>query len=166
MYDISIPVVVHGLKSLAALLTKAEAHCAAKKIAPEALLDFRLYPDMFAMTRQVMLVTDFAKGIGARLSGTEVPKYPDEEKTFAELQARVAKTISYLNGLDKKLFADAATRMVKVRISRDEEREMMGAEYFSRFALPNFYFHMTTAYNILRHNGVELGKGDFMGRGI
>jgi uncharacterized protein len=164
MYDVSIPVIIHGLKATATLLQKAEAHCEAKKIAPEALLQFRLFPDMFPLTRQVMLVTDFAKGIGARLSGAENPSYPDTETTFAELQARIAKCISFLEGLDKASFANAATRMVKVRIARDTEVDMTGVDYFNKFALPNFYFHMTTAYNILRHNGVELGKKDFMGR--
>jgi uncharacterized protein len=164
MYDVSIPVIIHNLKATSALLKKAEEHCEAKKVAPEALLQFRLFPDMFPLTRQVMLVTDFAKGIGARLSATPIPSYPDTETTFAELQARIAKCMAFLESLDKKTFADAATRLVKVRISRDVEMEMPGAQYFNSFALPNFYFHMATAYNILRHNGVELGKKDFMGR--
>lgn len=164
MYDTTIPVIIHGLKATATLLKKAEEHCEAKKIAPEALLQFRLFPDMFPLTRQVMLVTDFAKGIGARLSGTAIPSFPDTETTFAELQARITKCIGFLESLDKAAFADAATRLVKVRIARDVEKEMPGSEYFNSFALPNFYFHMTTAYNILRHNGVVLGKQDFMGR--
>jgi hypothetical protein len=166
MYDISVPVIIHGLKALSALLKKAEAHCETRKIKPEALLNFRLFPDMFPLINQVTLTSDFAKGVGARLSGTTNPSFPDEEKTFSELQARIAKTISFLEGLDKSAFKGADARTVKVRISRDEEKEMTGADYFNRFALPNFYFHMTTAYNILRHNGVELGKGDFMGRNI
>lgn len=166
MYDTTIPVIVHGLKSLAVILKKAEAHCADKKIKPEALLTFRLFPDMMPLINQVTLVSDHAKGAGARLSGMANPSFPDEEKTFDELQARIAKTIAFLESLDKTSFADAATRPVKVRISRDVEKEMAGAEYFNRIALPNFYFHLATAYNILRHNGVELGKGDFMGRDI
>ena len=166
MYDVSVPVVIHGLKTLAYLLSKAETHCETRKIKPEALLQFRLFPDMFPLVNQVQLVSDFGKGVGARLSGTPNPSYADEEKSFADVQARIAKTISFLVALDRKLFADAATRMVKVRLSRDVEKEMTGAEYFNRYALPNFYFHMTTAYNILRHNGVELGKGDFLGRNI
>jgi uncharacterized protein len=166
MYDVTVPVLVHGLKSLSALLKKAEAHCEAKKIKPEALTAFRLFPDMFPLTGQVQLASDFAKGIGARLSGAENPKFTDDETTFAELQARIARTVSFLEGLDPKAFAGAAERPVTVRVARNEEKTMSGAEYLSRFALPNFYFHMTTAYNILRHNGVELGKGDFMGRGI
>lgn len=166
MYDISVPVIIHGLKSLAAILRKAEGHCEARKIKPEALLNFRLFPDMFPLTSQVQLASDFAKGAGARLSGTANPSYADEEKTFAELQARIAKTVSFLESLQATAFAGAATRMVKVRLSRDVEKDMTGQEYFNRYALPNFYFHITTAYNILRHNGVELGKGDFLGRNI
>jgi len=166
MYDVSVPVLIHGLKALAAILKKAEAHCEARKIKPEALLTFRLFPDMFPLTSQVQLASDFAKGAGARLSGTANPSYADEEKSFAELQARLAKTITFLESLNPAAFAGADKRMVKVRISRDIEKEMTGQEYFNRNALPNFYFHITTAYNILRHNGLELGKGDFLGRNI
>jgi uncharacterized protein len=166
MYDTSIPVIIHGLKSLNGLLTKTLAHCEAKKLAPEAFLSFRLFPDMFPLTRQIQLVTDFAKGCGARLAGQPVPSFADTETTLPELQARIAKTIALLEGFDKSLFKDAATRSVTVRVRRDEELTMTGEVYFNRFVLPNFYFHMTTAYNILRHNGVELGKNDFMGRGI
>jgi uncharacterized protein len=166
MYATTVPVLVHSLKALSALMKKAEAHCEAKKIEPEALLNFRLYPDMFTFARQVMLTTDFAKGMGARLAGQPVPSFPDVEKTFPELEARIQKTIHFLNGIDQAAFKGAETREVTVRVSRTDEKTMTGAEYFNRFALPNFYFHMTTAYNILRHNGLELGKGDFMGRDI
>jgi uncharacterized protein len=166
MYDVSVPVIVHGLKSLDALLKKAEEHCVARKIAPEALLDFRLYPDMFSFIHQVQLVTDFAKGCVARLSGQAVPSYADTEKTFDDLHARIAKTIAFAESADKTAFATAATRPVTIRVSRSEEKSMSGEEYFNRFVLPNFYFHMATAYNILRHNGVELGKGDFLGRSL
>jgi hypothetical protein len=166
MYSISIPVVIHGLKSLDALLKKAEAHCEAKKIDPNALLTFRLYPDMFPLIQQVQLVTDFAKGCGARLSGTANPSYADEEKTFADLHARIGKTIDFLRSLPKDSFTGAAGRELSIRVGRNEERKMSGEEYFNSFMLPNFYFHMATAYNILRHNGVELGKGDYMGRGV
>ena len=166
MYSVSIPVVLHGLKTLDALLKKAEAHCEAKKIDPNALLTFRLFPDMFPLVHQVQLVTDFAKGCGARLSGTANPAYADDEKTFAELHARIAKTIDYLSGLPRDSFKDAKDRELTIRVGRNEEKKMSGEEYFNRFMLPNFYFHMTTAYNILRHNGVELGKGDFMGRSV
>lgn len=166
IYEASVPVAIHGLKALAALLQKAEAHCTAKNIKPDALLQFRLFPDMFPLAQQVQLTSDFGKGMGARLSGSTNPSFADEEKTFEELQARIAKTIDFLQSLDSKLFDEAATRMVTMRISRTEEKTVTGAEYLSRAALPNFYFHLATAYNILRHNGVDVGKGDYMGRSI
>ncbi len=166
MYDVSVPVLFHGLKSLSAVLKKADAHCEAKKIKPEVLLNFRLFPDMLNLTSQVQLASDFAKGPGARLSGTAIPSFPDEEKTFGELQARIAKTVAFLESLDRKSFEGAATRDVTIRISRTEEKTLPGQFYFNRIALPQFYFHMATAYNILRHNGVELGKGDYMGRNL
>jgi hypothetical protein len=164
MFDSSVPVLDNFLKNLSLIISKAEAHCAARKIEPEALLTARLYPDMYPFTRQVQLVTDFAKGIGARLAGIAVPSFPDEEKTFAELQARIGKTRDFLASLKKEQFAGAAERPITIKV-RGNDMTFAGAGYFSGFALPNFYFHLTTAYNILRHNGVELGKGDYMGRG-
>ena len=131
--------------------------------APTALLDARLFPDMYPLTRQVQLVSDHAKGAGARLAGIAVPSFEDTEKTFDELQARIAKTTSFLGSLKKEQFANAATREIVLKIG-GQERKFAGAEYLSRSALPNFYFHLTTVYAILRHNGVEIGKGDYMGR--
>jgi uncharacterized protein len=163
MYDTSVPFILKGLDALDALLTKAEAHCAAKKIDPQAILGFRLFPDMFAFTKQVQLVTDFAKGCGARLSGIPVPSFADEEKTFEELHARIAKTKSFFNGIDKSAFKDAATRPVTLKVA-GKEMTLPGDQYYGTYFLPNFYFHLATAYNILRHNGVEIGKGDFVGR--
>ncbi len=164
MFDRTVPHLLHGLKSLDALLKKAEAHCEAKKIKPEAILNFRLFPDMFPFTHQVQLVTDFAKGCGARLSGIAVPSYADEEQSFPELHGRLAKTVAFLEGLDASKFNGADKRLVTVRIGRNEEATMTGDMYYHTFVLPNFYFHLSTAYNILRHNGVELGKRDFLGR--
>lgn len=164
MYDVSIPFLLQGLKSLDNLLVKAEAHCESRKIKHEAILNFRLFPDMFPFVNQVQLVTDFAKGCAARLSAQEVPKFPDEEKTFAELHARIAKTVSFLSSVEKSKLQGAEMRPVTIRIGRTEEKQMSGQDYYNGFVLPNFYFHLTTAYNILRHNGVELGKNDFMGR--
>jgi hypothetical protein len=164
MFDSSVPVLDNFLKNLSLIISKAEAHCAARKIEPEALLTARLYPDMYPFTRQVQLVTDFAKGIGARLAGIAVPSFPDEEKTFAELQARIGKTRDFLASLKKEQFAGAAERPITIKV-RGNDMTFAGAGYFSGFALPNFYFHLTTAYNILRHNGLELGKRDYMGRG-
>ena len=163
MFDVSVTVLDNFLKGLSAILKKAEAHCEAKKIEPDALLKARLFPDMFNFTRQVQLVTDFAKGTGARLAGIAVPSFPDEEKTFAELQARLTKTRDFLATLKKEQFADAATRAITIKVG-GQDMTFAGAAYLSGYAMPNFFFHLTTAYDILRHNGVELGKRDFMGR--
>lgn len=163
MFDTSVPVLIHFLKGLSAILKKAEGHCAANKIDPDALLQARLYPDMFTFTRQVQLTTDFAKGMGARLAGLPVPSFVDEEKTFAELQARLARTIEFLSALTKEQYADAAARTVTIKIG-GQDTTFTGAAYAASYALPNFYFHLTTTYNILRHNGIELGKKDYMGR--
>lgn len=163
MYDQSVPVLIHGLKSIAAVMAKAEAHCAARKIDPGVLLTARLFPDMHPFTRQVQTMTDYSKGCGARLAGMAVPSFVDGEKTFADLQARIAKTIDFLGSLDKAAFAGAEGRMITLKTG-GVEQTLPGASYLARVVLPNFYFHMTTAYNILRHNGVELGKDDFLGR--
>ncbi len=165
MYDSSIAPMSHSLKALAAILKKAEAYCEARKIDPNALLTARLFPNMFPLTRQVQLVTDHAKGCGARLAGIANPSFPDEEKTFAELQSRIAKTLDFIGGLKKEQFDGAATRTVTIKIA-GKDVELTGAAYLSSSALPNFYFHVTTAYNILRHNGLEIGKGDFLGRNL
>lgn len=164
MFDSSVTVFDNFLKGLAAILRKAEAHCEAKKIEPDALLKARLYPDMFHFTRQVQLVSDFAKGTGARLAGIAAPSFPDEEKTFAELQARIAKTRDFLATLKKEQFAGAAERPITIKVG-GQDMTFAGAAYLPGYAMPNFFFHLTTAYDILRHNGVELGKRDYMGRG-
>ena len=164
MFDTSVPVLIHFLKGLSALLKKTEEHCAARKIDPNAILQARLFPDMFNFTKQVQLVTDFAKGMGARLAGLPVPSFADEEKTFAELQARLAKTIDFLSTLTKEQFADAATRTVTIKTG-GQDVQFKGADYAATYGFPNFFFHLTTAYNILRHNGLELGKKDYLGRG-
>jgi uncharacterized protein len=163
MFENSVPVLDNFLKALAAIVRKAEGHCESKKIDPDALLKARLFPDMFHFTRQVQLVTDFAKGAGARLAGIAVPSFADEEKTFADLQARIARTRDFLATLKKDQFAGAAERTVTIKVG-GQDMSFTGAVYLSSFAMPNFYFHLTTAYDILRHNGVELGKRDYMGR--
>lgn len=163
MYEASVPVLSHFIRGLQAILRKADAHCAARKIDPNALLSARLFPDMFPLTKQVQLVSDFAKGIGARLSGATNPSYADEEKTFEDLQARLEKTLTFLGSLKKDQFADAATKTVTIKVGGND-MNFSGGEYLMGYALPNFYFHLTTAYNILRHNGLDLGKKDFMGR--
>ena len=163
MYDSSLAPMSHSLKALAAILKKAEAYCEARKIDPNALLTARLFPDMLPLIRQVLIATDHVKGCGARLTGTANPSFPDEEKTFAELQGRIAKTLDFAGSLKREQFAGAETRTVTIKVG-GKDVELTGAAYLSSSALPNFYFHVTTAYNILRHNGVELGKKDFMGR--
>ena len=163
LYDASVPVLLNFLKGLSAMLKKAEDHCTARRIDPEALLKARLYPDMFHLIKQVQLVSDFAKSIGARLSGIANPSYADEEQSFADLQARIAKTADFLKSLKKEQFADAASRTVTIKVGGND-MSFTAPEFLSGYALPNFYFHLATAYNILRHNGLELGKKDFMGR--
>jgi uncharacterized protein len=163
IYENTIPVMIHNMKALGKMLHKAEQHCDNKKIDKAVMLGMRLAPDMFNLTRQVQLMTDFAKGCGARLSGSANPAFADDETTFEGLVARLNKCVSYLEGLDKASFAGAEVRDVVVKIV-GKETTMAGQAFVNSYAFPHFYFHMTTAYNILRHNGVELGKGDFMGR--
>ncbi len=163
IYDASIPIFIQFLAGLDAILHKAEAYVQAKKLDPDALLKARLFPDMFTFTRQVQLATDFAKGAGARLAGIEVPSYPDEEKSFEELHARIRKVTDFLRTLPKEQFADAANRTVTLKVG-GREMNFKGSDYLNQFVLPNFYFHLTTAYDLLRHNGVELGKMDYMAR--
>ncbi|MCX7348772.1 MAG: DUF1993 domain-containing protein [Alphaproteobacteria bacterium] len=164
IYDASVPVFTHFLKSLSAILKKAEAHCAAKKIDPSVILNARLFPDMFALSRQVQIASDAAKGAGARLAGIAVPSYPDEEKTFEDLQARIAKTIDFLAGLKREQFDGAAERDIHIKAG-PRELDFKGAAFLETWAKPNFFFHLTTAYAILRHNGIELGKPDFLAGG-
>ena len=163
MYARSIEVLTHNLKALSAILTRAEAHCDAKKIDKAVMLGSRLAPDMFPAIRQAQLVTDFAKGCAARLGGVPVPSYPDEEKTFEELQVRITKTLALLASIDQATVEAAGAREVTVKVA-GKDTAMSGAAYVNSYVLPNFYFHYTTAYNIFRHNGVELGKMDFGGR--
>ena len=164
MYSNSVLMIIDNLNALSKFLKKAEGIIEAKKFDKSVILGLRLYPDMLNFTKQVQLVTDFAKGCGARLSGIAVPSFPDEETTFDELQARLTKTIDFLKSLDEKSFAEAATREVTLKVG-GKDVTMPGQQYFNSAFLPNFFFHMTTTYNILRHVGIELGKGDFMGRG-
>ena len=161
MFDTSIPVFIHYLKSLSAILKKAEEYCAAKKIDPAVMLSQRLYPDMFALTRQVQIATDGAKAAGARLAGIAVPSFADEERSFDEVQARINKTIDFLSSLSKSQFEGAADRVITFK-SGGGEKSFKGGDYLGLWAFPNFFFHVATAYNILRHNGLEIGKGDYL----
>ncbi|MEH7827355.1 DUF1993 domain-containing protein [Gemmobacter denitrificans] len=151
-----------SLGALAAILAKAEAHCAAGKIPPEALLQFRLYPDMFPLTRQVQLACDFAARACARLAGEPPRSFPDTETSFAELQDRIRTARAYIAGFDPARFQDAAERVITFPAG-GQEMQMSGADFLSIFATPQLHFHLTTAYNILRHNGVVIGKRDYMG---
>ena len=163
MYETTIPFIIDNLNILSKILKKAESQIEAKKFDKAVVLGLRIYPDMLNLTKQIQIVTDNAKGCGARLSGTAIPSFPDEEKTFDELQARLAKTIDYLKSLDAKLFEGAASREVVLKIG-GKDTPMPGQTYYNKAFLPNFFFHMTTAYNILRGIGIEIGKRDFLGR--
>ena len=163
MYQASAPRFANLLRNLTALIDKAEVHCAAKKIDPAALTTFRLYPDMFPFTRQVQIACDTAKGAVARLAGAEIPKHDDTEQTFADLKARIAKTIDFIESV-KAERVDGSEEKEIVLPMRSGERRFNGMQYLLGFAYPNFYFHVTTAYNMLRHNGVEIGKQDFIGK--
>lgn len=162
MYQASVPVFLRQLGSLSKILQRAAEHAQAKRLDPAVLLRARLYPDMFPLTRQVQIATDHAKGATARLAGVEVPSYPDSEASFEELQARLAKTSEFVRGFTPERLEGSEEREVTLTL-RGQEHPFRGQVYLLHFALPNFYFHVTTAYAILRHNGVELGKADFIG---
>ena len=163
MYQASAPRFVNILRNLSAILEKAEAHCAAKKIEPAALTSYRLFPDMFPFTRQVQIACDTAKGATARLAGVDIPKHEDTEQTFAELKARIAKTIDFVESISAGKIDGSDEKEIVLQM-RSGERRFKGMQYLLGHAYPNFYFHVTTAYNILRHNGVEVGKADFIGK--
>ena len=162
MYDASVSVFNRTLTALSAILDKAAAHAEAKGFDPAILLNDRLAPDMFTLTRQVQIACDTAKGAGARLAGLEVPKHEDSETTMAELKARIAKTLAFVNGIPATAFAGSEDRSVVLQM-RKQTVEFVGRTYLFEHALPNLFFHVTTAYAILRHNGVEIGKGDYLG---
>ena len=162
MYQASVPVFIRMLGNLAAILEKAAAHCAARKIDPAVLLDYRLYPDMFAFARQVQVACDHARNGAARLAGMEAPRLENGERTFAELVARVRDTIAYLETFAPAQIDGSEAREVVVRRG-ETVNTYPGLDYLLNRTLPNFYFHVTTAYDILRHNGVELGKRDYLG---
>ena len=163
MYQASVPVFKQMLGALSAVLAKAEAHAETKKIAPEALLQARLYPDMFPLLRQVQIACDFAKGVSARIAGVDVPAYEDAEAGFAELQARIAKTLAFVNGLEAAQINGSEERRIVTQAGTPKEKIFNGQSYLLNYGLPHFFFHTTTAYAILRHNGVEVGKKDYIG---
>jgi uncharacterized protein len=162
MYQASIPAFVRILGNLSRILDKAKAHAEARKIDLSVFVNGRLAPDMFPLSRQIQIATDAVKGGGARLAGVEVPSYPDTETSFDELQARITKTADFLKGLKKEAFDGSEDREVVLKI-RNEDLKFRGSDYLFGFVIPNFYFHVTTTYDILRHNGVEIGKMDYLG---
>ena len=162
MHQASAPAFIQGLTGLVGVIDKAQAHTVARKIDPVALLQARLFPDMFPFTRQVQIAGDFAKGAAARLAQVEAPTFADDETSFDELTARVRKTIAFIDGIESAAFDGAEDRDI-VLVRRGEESVFKGRPYLFAQALPNFYFHITTAFAILRHNGVEIGKKDFLG---
>ncbi len=162
MYTASIPPLKHMLGNLSAILTKAEQYAAAKKIDPSVLMGARLYPDMFPLVRQVQIACDQVKGCAARLAGIDVPKYEDKENSFPELQARIAKTIDFVSSIPAAQIDGSEARDIELQAGGNMFR-FKGQDYLAHWVLPNFYFHLTTTYAILRHNGVELGKTDFLG---
>jgi len=162
MYEASAPRFVNILNNLAVLLDKAQAHCEARKIDPLVLTSYRLYPDMLPFTRQITIACDNAKGAVARLAGVEIPKHEDVEKTIEELQARIAKTVAFINTIKPAQIDGSEEKDIVLKL-RAREVTFNGLQYLLGSAQPNFYFHVVTAYAILRHNGVELGKADYIG---
>lgn len=162
-YDASIPTFRQILKSLSRLLDKAEAHAAEKGIDVSTLLTAKLAPDMFDFTRQILIATDHAKGAAARLSGTDIPKFEDTEKTVAELKARIQKTLDFIASVKPEQFAGAEDKEIKL-VFPWATYDFTGRSYLMHYALPNFFFHSTTAYDILRQQGVAIGKMDFLGK--
>jgi uncharacterized protein len=162
MYQASVPVFQQYLTALKGVLAKAESQAAAMKVAPAVLLEARLYPNMFPLTRQVQIAADFAKGTAARLAGLEPPAYPDAESSFAELAARIDRTLEFLKTLAPAAIDGQEERTIELKVG-GQSRSFKGLPYLLGYALPNFFFHTTTAYAILRHNGIELAKKDFMG---
>ena len=162
MFQASAPRFANTLHNLSAILDKAAAYAEAKKIDPLALTSFRLYPDMFPLSRQVQIACDTAKGAVARLAGVEIPKHEDTEKTFEELKARIAKTLEFIATLKAAQVDGSEDKDIVLKL-QGRDVPFKGMQYLLGFAWPNFYFHCTTAYAILRHNGVEIGKRDIIG---
>ena len=162
MCDATIPPLKRALKNLSSILKKGEEHADANKIEHGVLLNARLFPDMYPLTRQVQIATDMSKGAAARLASLEIPKYDDTETTFAELQARITKTLTFIDSIKPAQFDGSENREITITV-RKIELKFIGQDYLLAWVSPNVYFHVTTAYNILRHNGVSLGKSDFLG---
>ena len=162
MYQASVPRFVNILGNLSGILDKAQAHVDAKKLTDASLTAFRLYPDMLPMTTQVQIACDAAKGVVARLAGVEIPAFADDEKTLADLKARVAKTVAFIQSITPAQIDGTEDKAIVIKRG-EKETHYKGMQFLMGHAIPNFYFHIATAYNILRHNGVEIGKRDFLG---
>ncbi|RZA36543.1 MAG: DUF1993 domain-containing protein [Lysobacteraceae bacterium] len=163
MHAASVPVFKQMLGSLDEILARAETHAAERKIEPDALLQARLYPDMFPLIKQVQIACDFSRGVSARLAGVELPVFDGEQQSFPELRDLVSRTLAFIDSLDAQSFADAGTREIVLRPGTPKERRLEGQPYLLHYGLPQFFFHVTTAYDLLRHNGVAVGKRDYMG---
>jgi uncharacterized protein len=163
MYINSVPVFKQLLTALKAILTQADAYTVANSIEPDAFLSARLYPNMFPLVKQVQIACDFARGISARLAGLAVPIYEGKEKSFADLDGLLVQTIEFLDGADSTKFEGSETNEIILRPGTPKEKKLSGQAYLSNYGLPQFLFHVTTAYAILRHNGLPVGKRDFMG---
>ena len=162
MYEIAIPPLKRMLTNLSSILKKGEEHADTKKIDHSVFLNARLAPDMYPLTRQVQIATDMSKSGAARLAGVEIPKYEDNEATFADLQARISKTLAFIDAIKPEQLTGSEARDIVISV-RGTSLEFKGQAYLLNWVNPNVYFHVTTAYNILRHNGVELGKPDYLG---
>ena len=163
LYTASVPVLQQILRALSDVLKKAEDHATQKNIDPNALLQARLFPDMFPLVRQVQISIDFSKGIASRLAGVEVPSWPDTETSFADLQSLIAKALAHLESFKPEQFDLSESREIVLRPGTPKEKKLTASAYLLHYGLPQFFFHVTTAYDILRHNGVEIGKRDYMG---
>jgi hypothetical protein len=163
MYTNSVPVFRQILTATKAILAQADAHAAAKSIDPDALLQARLFPDMFPLVKQVQVATEFARGISARLAGVEVPTYEGKEKSFGDLDSLLAETLGFLDAVKVSQFDGSETREIILRPGTPKEKKLSGQAYLANYGMPQFLFHTTTAYAILRHNGLAIGKRDYMG---
>ncbi|MFZ4743127.1 MAG: DUF1993 domain-containing protein [Betaproteobacteria bacterium] len=163
MYQASVPRFVNALKNLLHILEKAQAHAEAKKIDPLILASSRLYPDMLPLTKQVQIASDTCKGLVSRLAGVDIPSYEDTEKTLVDLQARVTKTMAYVESFTPAQIDGTEDKDIVVKRG-EKETHYKGMQFLLGHAIPNVYFHITTTYNILRHNGVEIGKSDYLGK--
>ena len=163
LYAATVPVFKQMLLALSDVLKKGEEHAQNRKFDASALLQARLFPDMLPLARQVQIACDFANSVAARLAGIEVATYDDSEQSFAELQQRIAKTVAMLDGLKHEQFAGGEGKEIVLRPGTPKEKKLSGQAYVLAYGLPQFFFHVTTAYNLLRHNGVEIGKKDYMG---